>query len=256
MAILTVTGIFLIISEFVIRHRQNKDIDRHEAKISILVGAVWFGAKAVGGAFGLVTFYAWVSNNWAPWQLPLNNPLTWIAYWLIGDFFYYWVHRAEHKVPALWASHLVHHSSTDFSFITAVRMPPTEIFYKPLTGLWAPLLGFPPAMYGPMSAWGLITGQLQHTQIIGSMGWLDRWLNTPSNHRVHHGTNEQYIDTNFGGQTMLWDRLFGTYEPEVEPVVYGITKPLPDNTLMTAIKGGYPELIAQRRQQDLQEAPV
>lgn len=247
MLLLSATGVVLVITEIVIRRRNNLELDLHETKVSIVVGATWFGMKAVGGYAGLIVIYAEIAERWSLWHLPLDNPLTWLAYWLIGDFAYYWVHRAEHEIPVLWASHLVHHSSTDFGFTTAIRMPPTEIFYKPITGLWAPLLGFPPAMYGPMSAWGLITGQLQHTRLIGKLGVLDRWFTTPSNHRVHHGSNERYLDRNYGGQTMIWDRLFGTYTAETEAVVYGITTPLPDQGIWTTIKGGYPELIDEWR---------
>lgn len=252
--VLFVVGLVLVASEFVIRHHRNMDIDLHDTWVSAGVGSLWFAAKAIGGYAGLIVVYRWISDQWAPWQLPLNNPLTWIGYWLVGDFFYYWVHRAEHRSRWMWASHVVHHSSTDFGFTTAIRMPPTEILYKPLTGLWAPLLGFPPAMYAAMAAWGLITGQLQHTRIVGSLGVLDRWLATPSNHRVHHGSNQRYLDKNFGGQTMIWDRICGTYEPESEPVVYGVTEPLAGTRVRDVALGGYPALWQARRNRRLESA--
>jgi sterol desaturase/sphingolipid hydroxylase (fatty acid hydroxylase superfamily) len=98
---------------------------------------------------------------------------------MVGDFIYYWIHRAEHRVRVLWCTHLVHHSSQEFSFTTAVRMPWTEVLYKPLTGLWAPLLGVHPAMGEVMGAIALMIGQLQHTKLIGKLGPLDKILTTP-----------------------------------------------------------------------------
>lgn len=242
-AVLVVAGVLLVVAELVLRRRRSLPIDAHETAVSSAVGVLWFTAKGLVGVAGVVALYAWVAARWAPWQLDLGSPLTWVAYYLIGDFAYYWVHRAEHRVGALWASHVVHHSAEDFGFTTAVRMPPTEVLYKPLTGLWAPLLGFPPAMYAPMAAWGLLSGQLQHTRLIGSLGVLDRWLATPSNHRVHHGSNPRYLDRNFGGQTMIWDRLFGTYEPEAEPVRYGATEALAGCGVLGTVAGGYPRLV-------------
>lgn len=241
--VLAVTGILLVLVELAIRRWRHLPIDAHETAVSATVGTIWFATKAVGGATGLVAVYAWVFGRWAPWRLDVGNPLTWVAYLVVGDGAYYWVHRAEHRIPFLWASHVVHHSAEDFGFTTAIRMPPTEVLYKPLTGLWAPLLGFPPQIYAPMAAWGLISGQLQHTQLIGRLGVLDRWLTTPSNHRVHHGSNPRYLDKNFGGQTMIWDRVFGTYEPETETVRYGATETLLNSGVSGTILGGYPRLF-------------
>jgi sterol desaturase/sphingolipid hydroxylase (fatty acid hydroxylase superfamily) len=165
----------------------------------------------------------------------------------VGDFFYYWIHRAEHRVRALWCTHLVHHSSKEFSFTTAVRMPWTEVLYKPLTGLWAPLLGVHPVMGVVMGAIALMLGQLQHTELIGKLGPLDRILTTPSNHRVHHGSNAEYVDRNFGGSTMIWDHFFGTYTAETVTPVYGLTKAFAAKNPLTIVAGGYPELVREMR---------
>jgi sterol desaturase/sphingolipid hydroxylase (fatty acid hydroxylase superfamily) len=128
-------------------------------------------------------------------------------------------------------------------------MPWTEMAYKPLTGLWAPLLGFPPIMYPVMGALSLMIGQLQHTELIGRMGPLDRWLMTPSNHRVHHASNPRYLDRNFGGHTILFDRLFGTHEPESvdERPIYGLTHEIDATTALGLVAGGYGELVRDLR---------
>ncbi len=152
------------------------------------------------------------------WTIPLAV--------LVADFTYYWLHRAEHEIRLFWANHSVHHSSPEFNFTTALRISWMDaliewIFFIPMV-----LIGFSVVE----TVMGLIVVVAYqswiHTEKVGKLGWLDRVLNTPSAHRVHHGSNPQYIDKNYGGLLIIWDRMFGTYAPEVEPVVYGITTPI------------------------------
>ena len=152
----------------------------------------------------------------------------WIAAALLWDFCYYWFHRMSHEISVLWASHAVHHQSEDYNLSTAQRQSSTGfllgwIFYLPLY-----VIGFPLEVVLTVGAINLIYQFWVHTQIIGRMGVLDRILVTPSNHRVHHAQNERYIDKNYGGILVLWDRMFGTFEDERidEPVVFGVRKPL------------------------------
>ena len=152
----------------------------------------------------------------------------WIAAALLWDFCYYWFHRMSHEISVLWASHAVHHQSEDYNLSTAQRQSSTGfllgwIFYLPLY-----VIGFPLEVVLTVGAINLIYQFWVHTQIIGRMGVLDRILVTPSNHRVHHAQNERYIDKNYGGILVLWDRMFGTFEDEqiAEPVVFGVRKPL------------------------------
>ena len=155
-----------------------------------------------------------------------------IALWALAilafDFCYYWSHRCGHEISVLWASHAVHHQSEDYNLSTALRQTSTGflftwIFYLPLF-----LLGMPFEVFLTANALDLIYQFWVHTQHIGKMGWLDRVFVTPSNHRVHHAQNEIYIDKNYGGILILWDRLFGTFQEELddEPVVFGVRKPL------------------------------
>jgi len=155
-----------------------------------------------------------------------------IALWLLAllafDFCYYWSHRFGHEVSVLWASHAVHHQSEDYNLSTALRQTSTGfifnwIFYVPLF-----VLGMPLQVFLTVNALDLIYQFWVHTQQIGKLGWADRVLVTPSNHRVHHAQNEIYIDKNYGGILILWDRLFGTFQEELadEPVVFGVRKPL------------------------------
>lgn len=149
---------------------------------------------------------------------------VWALCFVVEDFTYYWWHRASHEVRFLWAAHVNHHSSERYNLSTALRQSWTTpftvfLFYWPL-----PLLGFHPLMVLTCTAVSLLYQFWIHTELIGRLGWFERWFNTPSHHRVHHGSNLDYLDRNHGGILIVWDRLFGTFAPEREPVRYGLTK--------------------------------
>ena len=149
--------------------------------------------------------------------------LSWVLLLFAEDFCYYWYHRLHHTVRILWASHVNHHSSKFYNLSTALR----QSWTAPVTGpfFWAilPLLGFPVEMVLVQQAINLMYQYWIHTESIGSMGSFGAVFNTPSHHRVHHGKNPQYLDKNYGGIFIIWDRLFGTFEKEEEAVVYGLT---------------------------------
>ena len=155
-----------------------------------------------------------------------------LFYWFLAlvafDFCYYWAHRMGHEISVLWAAHAVHHQSEDYNLSTALRQTSTGflfswIFYLPLF-----LLGMPFEVFVTVNALDLIYQFWVHTQHIRRLGWMEKVFVTPSNHRVHHAQNEIYIDKNYGGVFIIWDRLFGTYQDELaeEPVVFGVRKPL------------------------------
>ncbi len=155
-----------------------------------------------------------------------------LALWaiaLIGwDFCYYWAHRCGHEVSILWAAHAVHHQSEDYNLSTALRQTSTGflliwVFYLPLF-----IIGFPVEVLATVNAIDLIYQFWVHTQHVGKLGWLDRIVVTPSNHRVHHAQNQRYIDRNYGGVFIVWDRIFGSFQEELDsdPVIFGVRKPL------------------------------
>lgn len=146
-----------------------------------------------------------------------------LLFWLM-EFSYYWWHRASHRVRFLWANHVNHHSSQEYNFTTALRQPLFSPVLRPFFYIWLPFLGFDPALIVAIGIASLIWAVWSHTQHIGKLGFLEYIIVTPSAHRVHHGTNPQYIDKNYGGVLIIFDILFGTYEPEKEKVTYGITK--------------------------------
>jgi sterol desaturase/sphingolipid hydroxylase (fatty acid hydroxylase superfamily) len=150
--------------------------------------------------------------------------LAWAVALVGWDFAYYWHHRLEHESRIFWASHVNHHSSRFFNLSTALRQPWTPFtamfFFPPLA-----LLGVPPWLIMVAGGLNLIYQFWIHTEVIGRMPrWFEAVMNTPSHHRVHHGSNPEYLDKNYAGVLIVWDRLFGTFTPERARVVYGLTK--------------------------------
>jgi len=187
------------------------------AVVSAVLERTFYGLVFVIGLW-LATPFALtlLPDSW--WALPLAV--------LAADFTYYWMHRTEHEVRLLWANHSVHHSSKEFNFTTALRISWVDsliewVFFLPMV-----LLGFSLAQVIVGLSVVIAYQSWIHSEKLGKLGWLDRVFNTPSTHRVHHGSNPQYIDKNYGGILIIWDRIFGTYAPEGETVVYGITEPL------------------------------
>ncbi len=179
--------------------------------------------------FGTIGILCLLPFQWlTPLSIPVNG-WTWALAILVADFSYYWMHRIEHENRILWANHSVHHSSEDYNLTIAFRLSIIEsaiewIFLVPMV-----LVGFTPfqAIIGMV-----LVAQFQswiHTERIGKLGILDEIFNTPSVHRVHHGSNEKYLDKNYGGIFILWDKLFGTFQREEEKVVYGLTKNINTN---------------------------
>jgi sterol desaturase/sphingolipid hydroxylase (fatty acid hydroxylase superfamily) len=153
-----------------------------------------------------------------------SGPLAAAAAVLGWDFIYYWNHRFMHEARYLWAIHVVHHSSEHYNLSTALRQPVADVL-----GTFVPygllsLLGLRPELIEQARSINLLYQYWIHTEVIRSIGPLESVLNTPSHHRVHHGANRQYLDRNHGSILIVWDRLFGTFEPEDEPVRYGLTK--------------------------------
>lgn len=236
-----------VLAELAFKWLRGKDLDVSGTTTSISAGIAYISAKGVVSKVLMFAVAMWVYNNHRIFDLDATSPLVWLTMFVCRDFVYYWIHRAEHQVSVLWASHMVHHSSEQFTFTTAVRMPWMEALYKPVLALWAPLLGFHPAVFAAMGALVLVVGQFQHTEMMKKRSVLDSIFVTPSAHRVHHGSNAEYLDKNFGSMLIVWDRLFGTYEPEAAPVVYGLTGEKSVSDPKEALVGGYRTLAAEVR---------
>lgn len=170
-------------------------------------------------------FTAWDGFPWFAVKVP--EFLSWLTVFILVDFAFYWSHRYAHEINVLWAGHVVHHSSEEYNLAVALRQSSLHglmswVFYVPLA-----LLGIPWTMYVATFALNLLYQFWIHTRAVGKMSRLTEWiLNTPSHHRVHHGANPKYLDTNYGGVFIVFDRLFGTFQEEEEEPVYGLTTPL------------------------------
>ncbi|MEL7025555.1 MAG: sterol desaturase family protein [Pseudomonadota bacterium] len=198
-----------------------------------------------------ITIYAVVLENFAVYQMPLAwfdfSPaglLAWMGVLLVWDFFYYWKHRLGHEVSVFWAAHSVHHQSEEYNLTTALRQTSTDFLVGWVVYLPMFVLGVPVEVFLTVSAIDLIYQFWVHTRHIDRLGWLDYWLVTPSNHRVHHAQNPRYIDKNYGGILIVWDRLFGTFEPESEPPIFGVRKALQSFNPINANLQVYRSLIA------------
>ena len=166
-----------------------------------------------------------VSTHFAIVELPMDAWWGWLLAIVIFDFINYWLHRHSHEVNAMWAVHAVHHAAEDYNLAAALRQPLLSQLYTWIYRL--PMALFMPVeMFIGVVVIDYIYQFVQHTQYVprlGPVGWL---MNTPSHHRVHHGRNEKYLDRNYGAIFIIWDRLFGTFQKEEEPVDFGITRPL------------------------------
>jgi len=193
-----------------------------DTRASILMGV---GNVVITAAVGGATFalYFWLYGHRL---FPIGTGVAaWVALFFAEDFTYYWWHRSSHEVRFLWAAHENHHSSEYFNYSTALRQSYTTPFTVPLFYWWLPFLGFHPLMLLTQISISLIYQFWIHTELIGRLpAWYELVFNTPSHHRVHHGSNVEYLDRNHAGILIVWDRLFGTFEPERAPVRYGLTK--------------------------------
>ena len=172
--------------------------------------------------------FLYISSSLNLELLSVKNPFTWIMAFLLYDLSYYWMHRMHHEIKILWATHSVHHHGEDYNLATALRQTSTGwlwkwIFYMPMI-----MLGVPVEVFIAVAGVNLVYQFWVHTEHIGHLGFLEKIFITPMNHRIHHAKNKEYIDANYGGVFILWDRIFGTYTPQrsdLEPV-YGTATPL------------------------------
>jgi len=177
----------------------------------------------VGWKLVVVAIFAGVYEL-TPLRLDPHDWWVWVLLFFADDVSYYWFHRVSHESRVFWASHVVHHSSQHYNLSTALRQTWVPMTYFPFW-LWMPLVGFPVWMVLLAQSWSLIYQFWIHTERVRRLPRVfEAVLNTPSHHRVHHGSNEVYLDKNYGGILIVWDRLFGTFEPEGERVRYGLTK--------------------------------
>ncbi len=215
-AMVLFSALEMLISYF----QDRKYYEKKETIGSVLVG---LGNLVVSGAIKVVMLYAVVGlYNLVPWRMELNW-WTFIPCYVIYDLCSYWAHRISHEQRFWWATHVVHHSGENYNLAVSFRLSWIQhlkiIFFLPVA-----LIGFHPIVFFVTYQLAVLFQFWVHTEYIRKCPkWIEYIFATPSNHRVHHGSQEQYIDKNYGATFIFWDRIWKTYEPEVEKVVYGIT---------------------------------
>ena len=214
--------ILLIIIEVVINAKKNLNLYKFKdsaANITMGLGSVVIGLLTKTFAFFV---FLWIyqfrlfeiPNTWWMWGLLL----------LADDVTFYWYHRAAHQIRFFWAAHVQHHSSEHMNFSVALRQSWGEPFIKFLFYMWLPFIGFNPVYILIMQSISLVYQFFPHTKLVGKLGPLEWVFNSPSHHRVHHATQVQYLDKNHAGILIIWDRMFGTFQKEIEVPIYGITE--------------------------------
>jgi sterol desaturase/sphingolipid hydroxylase (fatty acid hydroxylase superfamily) len=216
-------GIELLVA----RLRGRSPYGSSDAVNSIGLGVI---SQLVGVFTKLVSIgiYAWCVGHVALFTLPENSLWVWAGALLMYDFCYYWLHRMGHEVNILWAAHVVHHQSEHYNLTTALRQTGSGallgwLFYLPMA-----IIGVPVKVFVVVALIDLLYQFWVHTEMIGKLGWFDRVFCSPSNHRAHHAVNDRYLDRNYGGILIVWDRLFGTFveEDDTDRPVYGTRSPL------------------------------
>jgi len=216
--------VFAMLLEFFLTTKKNiKSYTSKDAFSSIAMG---FGNVFIGLVSKLIVFAVlyYVYENFRLFTIPVAW-WSFILLFFLDDLSYYWFHRISHENRLFWASHVVHHSSKHYNLSTALRQTWTGGFYSFIFWIWLPLLGFHPGMIIFQMGISLLYQFWIHTELIKKMpNWFEAFFNTPSHHRVHHGSNPIYLDRNHAGILIIWDRMFGTFQPELEEekAIYGL----------------------------------
>jgi alkylglycerol monooxygenase len=216
--------LLMAVELIVLRFQKNPSYRMNDAITNINLGVV----SQVTGVFLKVLsigIYTFLFEKFAILDIP-SNLWTFLLLFFLYDFCYYWAHRMSHEINLFWGGHVVHHSSEEYNLSVALRQSSTQtiwtfMFYLPLA-----IIGFDPVALVLVSGLNLLYQFWIHTEAIDRMGFLEKFMNTPSHHRVHHGRNPKYIDKNHGGTFIIFDKWFGTFKEEEERPTYGITTPV------------------------------
>jgi len=217
--------------EYCIAKRKNKTYFHFNSSIAnISIGiAERLSEVFLAGVF--YTVFDYIHRNYGLFDISASV-FTYLILLIVTDFLWYWYHRFGHEINLFWAAHIVHHQSEDFNFTVSARITMFQSFLRLFFWSLLPLIGFS----APMVTLVLLAHGLYpffvHTRLVGKLGWLEYIFVTPSHHRVHHASNEQYLDKNYGSIFIIWDKLFGTFTKEEEEPVYGLTAPLRSHSFL------------------------
>ncbi len=246
---LAVPFFFVMIGlELLVRRRQGEPGYNYQDSITNLscgIGQQVLGPFLKGaGLVGYVLLY----DHARLWTVSSHSAWAWVALLFGVDLGYYVFHRASHRINVFWAAHAVHHQSEEYNLSVALRQSWIETLMAPLFYLPLAVLGFSPVMFVGMSTLNTLYQFWIHTRAVGRLGPLEWVMNTPSHHRVHHGINPEYVDRNYAGIFIIWDRLFGTFQKEEQEPVYGTVKPLASFNPLWANLEYWAKMVSMARQ--------
>jgi len=217
--------ITLLVESYISYRMQREFVDTKDSLTSIGLGLGNLAVGMVTKSMAIVTYF-YIYEHYRLADLDSSWWMVWVFAFFADDVTYYWLHRISHEVRIFWASHIVHHSSPKYNLAAALRQTWTsQLTFTFLFYAWIPLLGVHPFIVFFFQQTSLLYQYWIHTEFIQKMPkWFEYVMNTPSHHRVHHGIDLDYLDTNYGGVMIIWDRIFGSFQPEGARPHYGLTK--------------------------------
>ncbi|RYZ96641.1 MAG: sterol desaturase family protein [Sphingobacteriaceae bacterium] len=222
--------VFMFLEYFVSRQKKMELFDLHRSIANVSIGIL----ERLTDILTVALFYGvydYLQKNFGIFQIKPTIAM-WILLFLGTDFVWYWYHRLAHEMNVFWAVHVVHHQSEDFNYTVSARITLLQSVVR--TGFWCvlPIIGFTAPMITVMLLIHGLYPFFVHTQVVGKLGVLEYFMVTPSHHRVHHATNDNYLDKNYGDVLIIWDKIFGTFQKEEEKPVYGLTHQLKTYSLL------------------------
>ncbi|MDO6801605.1 sterol desaturase family protein [Wenyingzhuangia sp. 1_MG-2023] len=238
---------FVLGTEYLIARRKGKTIFRFENTIANISMGIF---DRIAGVFmvPIIYFYFhYLHEYFAIFEIP--ETVGWFVFAVfVSDFTWYFYHKSGHKINLFWGAHIIHHQSEDYNYSVAFNLTPFQVFVRVMFWSLMPIIGFSAKM---VLGTHLVIGLYQfllHTPLIPKLGIIEEFMVTPSHHRVHHGSNERYLDKNYGGVLIVWDRLFGTFQREDEEVSYGITRDINSRGFLTGVFHYYGNLFHLMKQ--------
>jgi sterol desaturase/sphingolipid hydroxylase (fatty acid hydroxylase superfamily) len=243
----------LVTAEIIWNWKKDKnvyDVKETFSNLFVFVGFQFSKYLFAGYQLAILGFFAKLS----PFTLPRNGWVFLLTFFT-ADFIYYWFHRISHHWKPFWAFHLIHHSAMHMNLTAAYRLNWFSAIVSPLFFIPAALLGMPTDFIVMSYVLNLAYQFFLHTEVVGKLGVVEHVMDTPSSHRVHHGSNPIYIDKNFGGVFIIWDKLFGTYQPETEKVNYGLTTGFVSNNPFVLVARGFIDLFKNKKLSEMKSSP-
>ncbi|GGF77946.1 sterol desaturase family protein [Wenyingzhuangia marina] len=238
---------FVLATEYIVARRKGKKIFRFENTIANISMGIFDRIAGVFMVPVIFFFYHYLHEYFAIFTIPQTTTWFLVAV-LVSDIVWYFYHLSGHRINLFWGSHIIHHQSEDYNYSVAFNLTPFQVFIRIMFWSIMPIIGFSAeVVLGTHAVLGLYQFLL-HTPLIPKLGIIEEFMVTPSHHRVHHGSNPEYLDKNYGGIFIIWDRLFGTFQREEKEVKYGITMDINSRDFVTGVFHYYANLLYMMKQ--------